>query len=80
MCVNCSLLNGQLLLFSFRSQHVRARGDSSHFYTAMPSTITDYADIQQNEIGALSAIFMEDFEGRENKVGAWNVCNNGLHH
>ena len=40
---------------------------------AMAPAVTDYADIQHNEIDALRAIFMEDFKEQTEKVGAWNV-------
>ncbi|MCJ1378773.1 hypothetical protein MMC17_001872 [Xylographa soralifera] len=38
----------------------------------MTSNITDYAEIQQNEIEALRSIFMEDFVEHKAKAGAWN--------
>ena len=35
--------------------------------------VTNYAEIQQNEIEVLRSIFMEDFVEKEGKTGAWNV-------
>ena len=34
---------------------------------------TNYAEIQQDEVEALRSIYMEDFEEKEIKTGAWNV-------
>ena len=34
---------------------------------------TDYAEIQDNELQALASIYMENFEAKESKPGAWNV-------
>ena len=39
----------------------------------MAPTVTDYLEIQENEINALRSIFMEDFVEEEVKTGAWNV-------
>lgn len=38
-----------------------------------PKSITDYVEIQQLEIEALKAIYMDDFEEDQAKTGAWNV-------
>ena len=35
--------------------------------------VTNYAEIQDNEIQVLQSIFMEDFVEEEAKAGAWNV-------
>ena len=35
--------------------------------------VTNYAEIQQNEVDVLRSIFMEDFKEKEVKAGAWNV-------
>ena len=35
-------------------------------------TMTDYEEIQEAEMAALRAIFMEDFEEKHSK-GVWNV-------
>lgn len=34
---------------------------------------TNYAEIQQDEIEVLRAIYMENFTEEEAKTGAWNV-------
>lgn len=34
---------------------------------------TNYAEIQQDELEALRSIYMQDFEEKEIKTGAWNV-------
>ncbi len=36
-------------------------------------SVTDYLEIQQNEIEALRSIYMEDFEEGQTKKGAWNT-------
>lgn len=41
-----------------------------------PSAMTNYAEIQEDEIEALRSIYMDDFQEERPKVGAWNVCNN----
>lgn len=35
--------------------------------------LTNYMEIQRDEIEALRSIYMEDFEEEEIKTGAWNV-------
>ncbi len=40
---------------------------------AQLKTVTNYAEIQENEIDALRSIYMDDFNEEEVKVGAWNV-------
>jgi len=35
--------------------------------------LTDYDEIQQNEMEALKSIFMHDFQEEETKTVAWNV-------
>lgn len=35
--------------------------------------ITNYNEIQQNEVDALRSIFMSDFIEKEAKTGPWNV-------
>jgi predicted DNA-binding protein (UPF0251 family) len=39
----------------------------------MAQQITNYMEIQRDEVEALRSIFMEDFEEEEVKTGAWNV-------
>lgn len=39
----------------------------------MPPIVTKYAEIQQDEIEVLQSIYMDDFEEKETKTGAWNV-------
>lgn len=46
------------------------------FLTMAPSAMTNYAEIQEDEIQALRSIYMDDFQEERPKVGAWNVCNN----
>lgn len=41
----------------------------------MAQQVTNYMEIQNDEIEALRSIFMEDFEEEEMKTGAWNVGN-----
>lgn len=36
-------------------------------------SVTNYAEIQQNEVEALRSIFMDDFEEVKTKSAAWNV-------
>ncbi|MCJ1351292.1 MAG: hypothetical protein MMC33_001276 [Icmadophila ericetorum] len=38
----------------------------------MAGTVTNYSEIQQNEIDALRSIYMEDFAEEKAKAGAWN--------
>lgn len=38
----------------------------------MAPSVTNYSEIQHDEIEALRSIFMDDFEEEEAKVGAWN--------
>ena len=35
--------------------------------------ITNYTEIQENEVQVLQSIFMEDFVEEKAKTGAWNV-------
>ncbi|KAI4279172.1 MAG: hypothetical protein L6R38_005099 [Xanthoria sp. 2 TBL-2021] len=37
-----------------------------------PSAMTNYAEIQEDEIQALRSIYMDDFQEERPKVGAWN--------
>lgn len=39
---------------------------------AVPS-VTNYVEIQKNELEALRSIFMDDFEEVRTKAAAWNV-------
>ena len=39
----------------------------------MAPLVTDYVEIQRDEIAALKSIYMGDFEEDEAKLGAWNV-------
>lgn len=39
----------------------------------MAQQVTNYMEIQRDEIEALRSIYMEDFEEEEIKTGAWNV-------
>ena len=39
----------------------------------MAQQLTNYMEIQRDEIEALRSIYMEDFEEEEIKTGAWNV-------
>lgn len=39
----------------------------------MASRITNYAEIQQDELEALRSIYMEDFNEEAVRTGAWNV-------
>lgn len=41
--------------------------------TKMAQKVTNYMEIQEDEIEALRSIYMEDFEEEEVKTGAWNV-------
>lgn len=39
----------------------------------MAPPTTNYVEIQRDEIEALRSIYMEAFEEKKSKVGAWNV-------
>ena len=39
----------------------------------MAQNVTNYAEIQHDEIEALRSIYMEDFQEQEVRPGAWNV-------
>ena len=36
--------------------------------------VTDYDEVQSNEIEVLKSIFIEDFKEETAKAGPWNVC------
>lgn len=40
---------------------------------ASTPNITNYTEIQENEVEVLRSIFMEDFVEEKAKSGAWNV-------
>ncbi len=39
----------------------------------MAPSITNYAEIQNDEIEVLRSIYMDDFAEEKSKTGAWNV-------
>lgn len=41
----------------------------------MGPPVTNYSEIQQDEVEVLRSIYMEDFIEEEAKTGAWNVGN-----
>ena len=41
----------------------------------MAPNVTNYAEIQNDEIEALRSIYMDDFVEHNTKLGAWNVGN-----
>lgn len=49
------------------------RQDVPHRPVDRKILVTDYSEIQQNEVEALRSIYMEDFEEGQTKIGAWNT-------
>ncbi len=51
----------------------KAAETAEYIEVNMAHRVTNYMEIQRDEIQALRSIYMEDFEEEEIKKGAWNV-------